>query len=257
MNNKKHSAARLWKDLEDDVVPALRLSPVDRIVYGHLLRHSLLEGRPHIRFSLKWLARGTNLSTGTVRPAVRRLAVRGALRLLQRTKLGHFVRVVSPREIRSTRVQDFSAIPSVHQLDAELKNADFLQTRGLREAIHDRERGLCFYCLRRVSRPRRCLDHVVPRARRGGNSYRNLVSACMECNAQKGESSAKDFLRRLYREERLSGAELAGRLQAVDALAADKLRPVLPPVESPRARRVKVNGLWSDRKKFQKPRFQE
>ena len=233
MNNKKPNAERLWKELEDTVVPTLGFSPVDRIVYGCLLRHSLLEGKPHVRFSIKWLAQRTNLSTGAVRPSVRRLAVRGALRLLQRTKKGHFVRVVSPREIRSARLHDLSAVPSGHELIVELADADFLQTRGLRAAIHDREAGLCFYCLRRVLRPRRCLDHVVPLARGGSNSYRNLVSACMECNSEKGETSAKDFLRRLYREGRLSRTELAGRVCAVDALTAGKLRPLLPAVQCP------------------------
>ena len=36
-----------------------------------------------------------------------------------------------------------------------------------------------------------------------------------------------DFLRRLYRELRLSDSELAGRLRALDALAAGKLPPPL------------------------------
>jgi HNH endonuclease len=231
MNNKKYNAARLWKELEDDVMPALRLSPVDRIVYGHLVRHSLLEGKAHILFTIIGLARATNLSQGAVRAAVRRLAVRGALRLLRRAKPGHFVRVVAPREICSTRLHDISAIPNGHELVDEMENTNFLQTRGLRAAIHDRERGLCFYCLRRLSRQRRCLDHVVPLARGGGNVYRNLVSCCTECNARKGEKPAKDFFRQLYREGRLSSIELTKQLEALDALAAGKLRPVLPTVQ--------------------------
>jgi len=53
------------------------------------------------------------------------------------------------------------------------------------------------------------------------------VSCCLECNSNKGERPAGDFLRWLYREGRLTGAELAGRLRALEALAAGKLRPVL------------------------------
>jgi hypothetical protein len=49
----------------------------------------------------------------------------------------------------------------------------------------------------------------------------------MECNAQKGEKAADDFLRRLYRERRLTAAELTARLRALDALASGKLRPPL------------------------------
>jgi len=47
----------------------------------------------------------------------------------------------------------------------------------------------------------------------------------MECNTQKGETAAADFLRRLYRERRLTATELAARLRALDALASGKLRP--------------------------------
>ena len=73
-----------------------------------------------------------------------------------------------------------------------------------------------------------CLDHVVPRARLGCNSYRNLVSSCIECNSQKGEKAADDFLRRLYREGHLNASELGARLRALDDLASGKLRPSLP-----------------------------
>jgi 5-methylcytosine-specific restriction endonuclease McrA len=65
----------------------------------------------------------------------------------------------------------------------------------------------------------------VPRAQSGRNSYRNLVSCCMDCNSKKGERSAEEFLRSLYREHRLSDNELSGRLRALDDLAAAKLIP--------------------------------
>jgi 5-methylcytosine-specific restriction endonuclease McrA len=53
------------------------------------------------------------------------------------------------------------------------------------------------YCLRRIAGRMQCLDHVLPRARMELNSYRNLVSSCVECNSRKGEKAAKDFLRSL------------------------------------------------------------
>jgi 5-methylcytosine-specific restriction endonuclease McrA len=98
----------------------------------------------------------------------------------------------------------------------------------LRNSIHARERDQCFYCSRHTPPSVQCLDHVVPQVRSGCNSYRNLVSSCMECNTQKGETAAADFLRRLYRERRLTATELAARLRALDALASGKLRPSLP-----------------------------
>ena len=41
--------------------------------------------------------------------------------------------------------------------------------------------------------------------------------------------AAEDFLRSLFRQRRLTSPELEGRLRALNALAAGKLRPVLLP----------------------------
>src|SRR5258708_18350363 len=73
MKNKKPNAELVWKQLEDLLAPRLRLSVIDRTVYSHLLRHSRLEGKLRLRFSLMWLGRNIRLSTGPVREAVRRL----------------------------------------------------------------------------------------------------------------------------------------------------------------------------------------
>jgi hypothetical protein len=60
-----------------------------------------------------------------------------------------------------------------------------------------------------------------------GNSCRNLVSCCIECNLRKGDRPARDFLRTLYCLGRLTPAELDGRLRALKDLAAGKLRPLV------------------------------
>jgi hypothetical protein len=213
-------------------VPRLRLSVVDRAVYSHLLRHSRLEGKLRLRFSILWLARAIRLTGGPTRDAVRRLVDQGALRLVQRDKAGHVVEVRLPEEIRAVCADGIGAgeparLNSDGPRAASLEETDFMQTRALRQAIHARERGGCFYCLRRITGRMQCLDHVVPRAQSGRNSYRNLVSSCVECNSHKGEKPAGDFLRSLYRNGRLTAAELTGRLRALEALASGKLPPPL------------------------------
>jgi 5-methylcytosine-specific restriction endonuclease McrA len=222
MKNKKPNAEHIWKQFEDLLVPRLRLCVKERAMYSHLLRHSHLEGRRRLRFSISWLARGVRLTDGPVRDSPRRLFTRGVLRLVQRSRAGHLIEVRLPEEIRGAR----ESAPPLRTTRNDA--ADFLESRSLRQAIHARERGRCFYCLGRTTRLVRCLDHVVPLARRGDTCYRNLVSSCMECNSQKGEEAAEDFLRGLYRERRLTAAELAARLRALDALASGKLPPVLP-----------------------------
>lgn len=221
MNAKKLNALHVWKEIDDVLVPRLRLSVSDRAAYCYLVRHSRLEARRQLQFSLSWLARGIRLSVGATRQAVRRLLEKGALRLMERTKAGHVAEVRLPEEIPAA--SEPGLLPR-HGTNT-LEEVDFLQNDAHRQAIHARECGRCFYCLRQLKPGEKCLDHVVPRVLFGRSSYRNLVSCCLECNSQKGGQSAEHFLQWLYRERRLTSAELSERLRALDALAAGKLRP--------------------------------
>lgn len=230
MKNKKPDAQLVWKQLEDVLVPRLGLNLIERVVYAHLLRHSRLEGKRQLRFSIFWLARSVRLSDRPARRAVRSLAAKGALRVVDRSQAGHLVEVFLPEEVHATLHEGAVSSCLARRLrSGNLEEMDFLRVSGRREAIHERERGLCFYCLRRFLRRGRVLDHVVPHVRGGSNSYRNLVSCCVECNWQKGETAAEDFLRSLYRLRRITSAELEGRLRALEALAAGELRPILAP----------------------------
>lgn len=228
MKTQKPNAELVWKQFEDLLVPRLRMSVIDRAVYSYLFRHSRLEGKHQLRFTILSVARAIRLCTASARQSVRRLIELGAFRLLERSTTGHVVEVRLPQEIPAARRH---SIPTGNgaQLGSaiSLEETDFMQTKALRQAIHARERGRCFYCLRRTKARMLCLDHVVPRAELGSNSYRNLVSCCQECNARKGDSMAGDFLRWLYREGKLSTTELNRRLRALEALAAGKLRPAL------------------------------
>jgi len=228
MKNKEPNAELVWKQLEDVLVARLGLNFTERAVYAHLLRHSRLEGKRQLRFSIVWLAPSVRLSDRPARHAVRSLAAKGALRVVDRSQAGHLVEVLLPDEVHATPHEGAaSSCLAQRRSSRNLEELDFLQVSSRREAIHARERGLCFYCLRRFVARGRVLDHVVPRARGGSNSYRNLVSFCVECNTQKGETAAEDFLRTLYRLRRLTSAELEVRPRALEALAAGELRPLL------------------------------
>ena len=233
MKNKKPNAALFWKQLEEDLVPRLGLNLGDRVVYAHLVRHSRFAGKTRLRFSTRRLARTAHVSHPSARQAIRRLIAKGALRLIERTAAaGHVVEVRLPDEIPAVPDGAVAAAPARRSPatgPANLERVNFLQGPTRREAIHARDRGLCFYCLIQLNRRVRCLDHVVPQARGGTNSYRNLVSCCVECNAQKGQTAAEDYLRSLYRQRRITSAELESRLRALEALAAGELRPVLGP----------------------------
>jgi 5-methylcytosine-specific restriction endonuclease McrA len=244
MPNKTMNPKLLWIQFEDVLAPRLGLNVWDRAVYSYLLRHSLVIGKPRLHFAVLPVARDLGISTGPVRLAIRRLDELGALRILERSKSGHLVEMRLPEQIRALRPAkgDVLARHSSHatrhfrngafhhkgESRAALEASDFLSSAALRKSIHDREAGICFYCRRRTPVYIRCIDHVVPRACSGRNGYRNLVSCCVECNSRKCDRPAPDFLRTLYRQGRLTPAELDARLRALKGLAAGKLRPSLP-----------------------------
>src|SRR6266849_9446256 len=186
MKPKKLNPGLLWMQFEDVLAPRLGLTVKERAVYSYLLRHSLVVGKLRLQFAVMSLARTLGLSVGPVRQAVRRLDEMGALRVLERSQTGHMVEMRLPEKIRAVRRGKNGASRAAGEPPAAtLETTDFLKTWALRKAIHDRERGACFYCLRRTLANVRCLDHVVPRVRFGRNSYRNLVSCCLECNSRK------------------------------------------------------------------------
>jgi len=221
----KPNAERTWKQFD----PSLRLSAIDRCVYSHLLRHSRLEGQRQLRFSTLELARRVRFSRPPVRDSVRRLIAYDVLHLVERTNKGHVVEVRLPHEIRAVRSAGLDAPGTKPICSAfRIERADFYNSLPLRRAIHAREAGLCFYCRKRLTPYTRCLDHVVPQVRSGRNSYRNLVSCCTQCNSEKNQHNATDFVRSLYRDQRLTASELTNRLRALETLAGGKLVPRLP-----------------------------
>jgi HNH endonuclease len=235
MPNKKLNPKLLWIQFEDVLAPGLGLTVKERAVYSYLLRHSLVVGKLRVHFAVTALARTLGISAGRTRESVRRLDELGALHVLERGKTGHLAEMRLPENVLAIRAGGngttsvgWAAEAVEKHSAANIETRDFWKTWVLRKAIHEREGGSCFYCLRRTLPNVRCLDHVVPRVRYGRNSYRNLVSCCIECNTGKCDRCAADFLRMLYRKGRLTAAELDGRLQALKELAAGKLRPALP-----------------------------
>src|SRR5260370_2681363 len=113
MKNKKLNAVHVWKQLEDLAVPRLHLSGFDRAVYSHLLRHSRLEGKPQLRFSILSLARGLCPSSATAREAVRTFAATGGLPHAAPRQPGHLCQECLPLQKPSPRARPISARASL------------------------------------------------------------------------------------------------------------------------------------------------
>ena len=67
MKNQKLNAVQVWKQTEDLLIPQAPLDLVERALYYHLLRHTRLEGKPGLRFSIYWLAGSAHVSANACR----------------------------------------------------------------------------------------------------------------------------------------------------------------------------------------------
>lgn len=68
-----------------------------------------------------------------------------------------------------------------------------------RRNIFSRDHNRCQYCGKVFPVRELTIDHVIPRVQGGGNSWRNLVCACLECNTRKGGRTPEQAGMRLIR----------------------------------------------------------
>jgi hypothetical protein len=206
------------KQCEDYLFPAMKMTLRERSIYYHLFRHTRLLGKEQGLFAIDPLASSLGVST-SIRDDLRSLHERGCIRIEDRSRNGHLIRVLLPEEINGV-------VPKLEPAEVvDIETIDFFADRLYLAALLARENGACFYCLRQV-RPDICqLDHVVAQAEGMNNSYRNIVVACHECNTTKQAAAAADFIRLLYRRGLLSQTDLEGRLSALRMLQAGKLVP--------------------------------
>jgi 5-methylcytosine-specific restriction endonuclease McrA len=73
------------------------------------------------------------------------------------------------------------------------------QVKLNRRNIYARDANLCQYCGKTFPTKELTLDHVKPRVQGGGNSWTNLVCACVKCNARKGGRTPEQAGMRLIR----------------------------------------------------------
>jgi 5-methylcytosine-specific restriction endonuclease McrA len=55
-----------------------------------------------------------------------------------------------------------------------------------RRNLFARDRNQCQYCGKHFATSELSIDHILPRAQGGGDTWENLVCACVKCNARKG-----------------------------------------------------------------------
>ena len=87
-------------------------------------------------------------------------------------------------------------LPSVIRLReyVRIKRKDIVLSR---RNILKRDNHTCQYCgLKSIPMT---IDHIIPRNKGGGDSWQNLVAACVSCNARKANKSLNDIEMSLLR----------------------------------------------------------
>lgn len=106
---------------------------------------------------------------------------------------------------------------------------------ALRQAIFDRDDHECLCC---QSHEKLSIDHIVPLAKGGDNSFENLQTLCMSCNSAKGDST-KDYRKSnvdpsMDQDRAKHGAPCPSDSLSLDSgfLIPDSLNPSPAPVDS-------------------------
>lgn len=75
-----------------------------------------------------------------------------------------------------------------------------------RRNLFARDRNQCQYCGKTFPTSELSIDHILPRSQGGGDSWENLVCACVKCNARKGgrtpEQASMSLIRKVVRPKR-------------------------------------------------------
>lgn len=215
------SIEKLIQEIEDHVVPRLRLDIGEARLYYHLLRHSRLIDKHEAVVSVAQLCDAMNCSKNAVKPRLRTLEEKRVIEITNTGWAGTTLKVFLPQEIPG-------AMPEHADEDViNIESLDFYKDARYRPAIFEREQGRCFYCRRALSDGDYGLDHVEPQVAKGNNSYRNVVAACHSCNSFKGGTAGADHVRSLYRRGFLSAEDLEERLAQIKRLSDGQLRPII------------------------------
>lgn len=193
------------QEIVDDLQPLL--SPYEAAFYWYAFRHSIAKnGNPHVRLSTRGLQHGTvkssysnatenRISFQKVRKILRALDTIGAVRKEgEPNRDGTPYRVLTPDEIPACREYRSQRLVTEPPVEVVPNDVDFYNVRENRLRVFERDEYKCRYCQKQLTRFTATLDHVMPVAEGGDNSFDNLVTACLNCNSQKHRRPLSDFL---------------------------------------------------------------
>ena len=212
-------------EIQDHLAP--ELDGMEQMLYHYLFRHTHLEGRSTVVVPARSIGRrigkgrtgAAELARSSIPKKLRSLEKKGAIQIRKRTRDGTEVSVILPRAIPGLIPAAIDSTPT------DLTDVDFVSSTENRQRILRRDERRCRYCLRQLNPDNFSIDHIVPQAEGGDNTYRNLVAVCFECNSRKQSQSAQEFLRCNYREELINREQFEACLRYVEGVRAGEVVP--------------------------------
>ena len=211
-------------EIQDKLVPIL--DGYEQAIYHYLLRHTYLVGAETCLYSTRTAEIGLGTGDNSKQPSMktrskklRSLEEKGCVEILERSNKGITVKLLLPSEISGIQ----NEMVETDSLDIE--ELDFYKDRRLLNSLLDREDFRCFYTGRKIAAENCYLDHVIPQASSGSNSYKNIVASCYDANSMKNDKPADEFIRTLYKEEIISLSEFQELKEKLTKLQAGELKP--------------------------------
>lgn len=185
------------------------LEPYEAAVYWYLFRHSIVAtGDVFVRVSVRGLQEGvissmrsgregSPLSYKSVQDSLAGLCDKGAASIAGDTnREGTLYRIHLPEEVALCREAMSKAQQKTPPQVDPKRDVDFYNIRENRLKVFERDKYLCHHCGKQLTRFSATLDHLQPVSEGGDNSYGNLITACLQCNSQRGAQPLMDFLTR-------------------------------------------------------------
>jgi len=183
------------------------LHPYEAAIYWYMFRHSIIKRNDiYIRISTRGLGQNNELiqsssgqssvlSYGSVQKALSGLENKKAIKKEGDTnREGTLYKIFLPEEIPDCQLlMKEKQIKDLPKVDPK-KEADFYNIKENRIKIFERDEYKCHYCSKQLTRFNATLDHIQPVSQGGGNSYENLVTACLHCNSERGAKPVIDAI---------------------------------------------------------------
>jgi len=213
-------------DIQDKLVPFL--DSYEQAIYHYLFRHTYLISKEACIYSTRAAEIGLGTGNDSKQPSMktrskklRSLESKGCVQIIERSNKGITVKLFLPSEILSVQnlTEEISPV--------DIEELDFYKDRRLLGSLLEREGYRCFYTGRKITAENCYLDHVIPQAFSGNNSYKNIVASCYDANSMKNDKPVEEFVRSLYKEEIISLSEFRELKEKVAKLQAGELKPNL------------------------------